>query len=150
MLASTLFLLLISGQLQDTTAGDLIARSAAPALEPIVTAQPTPPQSLIGPPTPSPQPSRSAASPTPLSTPVKDEAATNITDDTTIQAAIDQKFQDNADLSSFGITLTVSGGTVTLVGTAPSDEVKGKIEKLVRTVKGVKLVDNQIVVVSAT
>ena len=149
-LATTLLLLLISGQLQDTTAGNLIARSAAPALEPIVTASPTPGQSLIGSPTPSPQTSRATASPTPSSTPAENEAATSVTDDATIQAAIEKKFQDNADLSSLGITVTISGGTVTMVGTVPSDEVKEKIEKLVRTVKGVKQVDSQIVVVSGT
>jgi DNA-binding transcriptional ArsR family regulator len=40
-LATTLLLLLISGQLHDTTAGTLIARSAAPLLEPLGLSQPT-------------------------------------------------------------------------------------------------------------
>ena len=145
-LATTLFLLLLSGQLYDTTAGNLIARSAAPAPEPIVTGQPTPEQSLLGSRTASPQPSRSAASPTLSPAAAENETATSVTDDTTIQAALDKRFQDNTDLSLSGITATISNGTVTLVGTVPSDEVKEKIEKLVRTVKGVKHVDNQIVV----
>ena len=147
-LATTLFLLLISGQLHDTTAENLIAQSPAPASSPIVAAQPTPTpeQSLIGHATPSPQPSRSAASPGPA----ESETTANAPDDAAIQAAIEKKLQDNADLSSFGITITISGGTVTVVGTVPSDEAKEKIEKLVRAVKGVKQVDNQIVVVSGT
>lgn len=149
-LATTLLLLLISGQLHDTTAGNVIARSTAPALEPIVTGQPIPEQSLISHPTPSPQPTRAAASPTPTATPAENDATNNVADDTTIQAAIDKKLQDNADLLSFGITATISDGTVTVVGTVPSDEVKEKIEKLIRTVKGVKQVDNQIVVISGT
>jgi len=145
-LATTLFLLLISGQIYDTTAGTLIARSAASAPESKVTGQPTPDQSLLGHPTHSPPPSRSAGSPTPSPAAAEEETSTSDTDDTKIQAALDKKFQDNADLS--GITATISGGTVTLVGTVPSDEAKEKIEKLVRTVKGVKHVDNQIAVLS--
>lgn len=143
-LATTLLLLLISGQLHDTTAGSLIARSPAPALDTIVTGQPTPEQSLIGHPTPSPQASRAAASPTPADL----DNDTNVTDDTTIKAAIDKKLQDIAELLSYGLTITISRGTVTVVGTVPSDEVKEKIEKLVRAVKGVKQVDNQMVVVN--
>jgi hypothetical protein len=146
-LATTLLLLLISGQLHDTTAGTLIARSAAPAL-PLATAQPTPEQSSISHPLSSPQFSSSPASPRPTASTEENEATANLSDDSTIQATIDSKLQDNADLSSFGLTVTISGGAVTMVGTVPSDEVKTKIEKLVRAVKGVKHIDNQIVVVT--
>lgn len=143
-LATTLLLLLISGQLQDTTAGNLIARSAPPALG---TTQPTSAQWLPVPPTPSPQPSRSAASPTP--SPIPTETASDITDDATVKVAIDKKLQDNPDLSPFSITFAINDGSVTLDGIVPSDELRAKIEKLVRTVRGVKQVDNQIAVISA-
>jgi hypothetical protein len=139
-LAATVFLLIFSGQLHDTTAGSLIARSPAPAYDPIVTAQPSPAQSLIDHPTPSPQTSRPPASPSPT----EDSSPA---DDTTIQATIDKKIQDSADLA-YPITVAVSSGSVTLDGTVPSKEVKERIEKLVRTVRGVKQVDNQIVVIS--
>ena len=146
-LVTTLFLLLISGQIHDTTAGSLIARSAAPV---VINGQPTPEPSLPGHPSPSPspsaQPTRSATSPTPAIT--ENEPVTDGTDDAMIQAAIDKRLQNNGALASSDITATVTDGKVTLVGTVPSDEVKEKIEKLVRAVKGVKQIDNQIVVVS--
>ena len=148
-LVTTLFLLLISGQIHDTTAGSLIARSAAPV---VINGQPTPEPSLPGHPSPSPspstQPTRSATSPAPTPTITENEPVTNATDDATIQAAIDKRLQNNGALSSSDITATVTDGKVTLVGTVSSDEVKEKIEKLVRGVKGVKQIDNQIVVVS--
>lgn len=147
-LATTLLLLLISSQLHDTTAGTLIARSAAPALDPIVTAQATPEQSPISHLTPSPPASRATASPTAAVSASENDATTNVADDTAIKAAIDKKLQDIAELSPYAITITIDRGSVTVVGTVPSDEVKEKIEKLVRAVKGVKQVDNQIVVVS--
>jgi len=146
-LVTTLVLLLISGQLHDTTAGNLIARSAPPSPS-SGAAQPSPEQSLLGPPTPSPQPSRFAASPSPTPSAAESETATAVIDDSTIQAAIDRKFQESGDFSSYGLTVTISGGTVTVVGTVPSEEVKEKIEKLLRNVKGVKRVENQIVVIS--
>lgn len=147
-LATTLLLLLISGQLHDTTAGTLIARSAAPLLEPLGLSQPTPEQSSISHPTPSPQFTSSPASPKQTASTGENQATASVTDDSTIQAIIDSKLQDNAEFSAFSITATVNDGTVTVVGTVPSDEIKTKIEKLIRAVKGVKLIDNQIVVVS--
>src|SRR4030095_3282877 len=138
--ATTLFLLLLSGQLSDTTSGTLIARSAPPALS-LYNASPSPLTSPAGP-TPTPQVRHEdAASPSPAPSAAESETAP---DDSTIQAAIDRKFQDSGDLGSYGLTVTISDGVVTVVGTVPSDEVKGKVERLIKSVKGVKRVDNQI------
>lgn len=144
-LATTLFLLLISGQLHDTTAGDMIAQSPAPVSGPMITGQPTPEPSSLVHSTPSPLLTRPAASPSPA--PTENENAANVTDDATIQAAIDKKLQDNADVSSLNITATVNAGKVVVVGSVPSDELKEKVEKLLRSIKGVQQVDNQIAVV---
>lgn len=133
---TTVLLLAVSGQIHDTTAENLISGSPAPLLlapQPLASATPTP------------QASRSLATPTtenPASTPVATP------DDTEVQAAIDKKLGDDTSLSQLGITATVTDGTVILVGTAPSDEMRGKVEKLVHSVKGVKKIDNQIVVIS--
>ncbi len=136
-LLTTVLLLAISGQLSDTTSANLLGASPAPVLP--VTALPQ----LS--PTPSPQTTHAAAtsaaekpSPIPVSTP----------DDSEVQAAIDTKLDSDASLAQLGITATVNNGNVVLVGTAPSDEMKGKVERLVRAVKGVRQVDNQIVVIS--
>lgn len=67
-------------------------------------------------------------------------------DDSTIQAAIDKKFSDDPALSALGITATVANGKVTLIGTVHSTVDKNRVERVVRNVKGVKSVDNQITV----
>jgi hypothetical protein len=68
------------------------------------------------------------------------------TDDTTIQSAIDKKMAEDATLSTVGVSITVSDGKVTLIGTVDSQALKNQVERLVKTVKGVRTVDNQIIV----
>jgi hyperosmotically inducible periplasmic protein len=143
-LATTMLLLLISNQVQDTTAGDLISRSAAPMQA--IPASPTPQPSMAAHESPGIQPTRAPATPSP--TAVATPQAAGTPDDEAIQAAIERKLRDDPKLSALGITATVTNGKVTLEGTAPSDEMKDQAERLVRTVKGVKQVDNQIVVIS--
>ena len=70
--------------------------------------------------------------------------ATNPNDDSSIQAAIDKQLTDDSTLSTLGITATVMNGKVTLMGTVKTDSLKNQVEKVVRRVKGVKAVDNQI------
>ena len=70
-------------------------------------------------------------------------------DDGAIQAAIAKSLQKDPTLSALGIIATVTGGRVTLTGTVRDVQLKDKAERLARTVKGVKAVDNQIVVISA-
>jgi osmotically-inducible protein OsmY len=72
----------------------------------------------------------------------------DITDDTAIQAEIDKRIADDPNLSKLDVTATVTNGRVILVGTVPTNELKSRIEKLARAVKGVKEVDNQIAAVS--
>lgn len=144
---TTVLLLAISGQIRDTTTAGLSAQSASPLAGGIYV-QPTPQSSLVMP-TPTSQPTRSEATPSPeAETETETPAPVATPDDVGIQAALDQKLGADASLSALGITATVNDGKVILVGTAPSDEMKGKIEKLVRSIKGVKQIDNQIVVIS--
>jgi hypothetical protein len=144
---TTVLLLAISGQIRDTTGAGLLAQSTAPLPEKTAV-RPSPQSSPVfshGDASPAAQPSRALATPTPEEpAPV----AAGATDDTAIQAAVDKKLQDEPRLSALGITATVTEGKVMLVGTAPSDEMKAQVEKLVRAIKGVKQVDNQIVVIS--
>jgi len=67
-------------------------------------------------------------------------------DDSTIQAAIDKKFSDDSKLSALGVTTMVIDGKATLTGSVQSAADKSLAEKAVRSVKGVKSVDNQIIV----
>lgn len=67
-------------------------------------------------------------------------------DDSTIQSEIDKRILDDPNLSTLGVTVSVISGKATLIGTVKSEVVKSQFERLVRAVKGVKEVDNQIIV----
>lgn len=71
---------------------------------------------------------------------------TNI--DSTIQAAIDKKLADDPEISTLGITASVLDSKVMLMGTVKTEELKTRIERMVKQIKGVKSVDNQISVIS--
>lgn len=73
-------------------------------------------------------------------------AAPNVPDDSAIQAEVDKRLQKDSTLSTLGITVSVINGKALLVGTVNSDQLKKQAEKLVMSVKGVKGVDNQIIV----
>jgi len=68
--------------------------------------------------------------------------------DSTIQAAVDKKLSDDPELSQLGITASVVNGKVMLIGTVKTEALKAQIEKMVKQVKGVKAVDNQISVIA--
>jgi hypothetical protein len=75
-------------------------------------------------------------------------ATDNMSMDSTIQAAVDKKLSDDPAISPLGITASVLNGKVMLLGTVKSEAVKAQIEKMVKQVKGVKEVDNQISVIA--
>jgi len=66
--------------------------------------------------------------------------------DSTIQAAIDKRLTEDPTFSTLGITATVIDGKVMLLGTVKTAELKTQVERMVRQIKGVKEVDNQITV----
>jgi hypothetical protein len=68
--------------------------------------------------------------------------------DSTIQAAVDKKLADDPEISTLGITATVLNGKVMLIGTVKTEELKTRIERMVRQIKGVKNIDNQISVIA--
>lgn len=69
-----------------------------------------------------------------------------VPDDSGVQTAVDKKLNDDPQLSSLGITATVVNGKVTLLGMVHSQAEKSQVERAVRSVKGVKSIDNQITV----
>jgi len=70
----------------------------------------------------------------------------NAPDDSGVQAAVDKKLNDDPHLSALGITATVINGKVTLLGMVHSQAEKSQVERAVRSVKGVKSIDNQITI----
>ena len=68
--------------------------------------------------------------------------------DSTIQTAVDKRISDDPEISTLGITASVLNGKVMLVGTVKTEELKTRIERMVKQVEGVKEVDNQITVLA--
>jgi hypothetical protein len=62
-----------------------------------------------------------------------------------IQLAIDKKLADDPVLSGLGVTATVLDGKVTLTGTVKDETLKTQVERAIRSIRGVRQVDNQIV-----
>jgi hypothetical protein len=74
--------------------------------------------------------------------------AESVNMDSTIQTAVDKRISDDPEISTLGITASVLNGKVMLVGTVKTEELKTRIERMVKQVKGVKEVDNQITVLA--
>ena len=71
-------------------------------------------------------------------------------DDATIQAEIEKTIAGDSNLSALDLSTIVEAGKVTLAGSVSSTELKQRVEKAVRSVKGVVSVDNQLVITAAT
>ena len=74
--------------------------------------------------------------------------AQSVNMDSTIQSAVDKKISDDPEISTLGITASVIDGKATLIGTVKTEALKTQVERLVKSVKGVKSVDNQISVIA--
>ena len=72
------------------------------------------------------------------------QTAANV--DTNIQTQIDKRLNNDPTFSSLGVTATVLDAKVTLLGTVKTQELKDQVERMVKQIKGVKSVDNQITV----
>ena len=66
--------------------------------------------------------------------------------DSTIQAAVDKRLADDPAFSTLGITASVINGKAMLSGTVSTATLKADIERAVKQIKGVKAVDNMIIV----
>lgn len=70
----------------------------------------------------------------------------NVMDDSTMQELASKRLADESDLSA--ISVSVLDGKATLRGTVDAANLKSKAEKIVRSVRGVKSVENTITVSS--
>jgi hypothetical protein len=77
-------------------------------------------------------------------------STSTVNDDSFIQVGVDKKLNSDSTLSSAGIVSMVTEGKVTLTGMVDSPDQKSRAERLVRSVKGVKSVDNQIQISGST
>lgn len=155
-LVTILFLFILNRQNNDTAVNANVRTTettATPLQQPVIVQQPAPVQQQQ-PPIIIQQPATTTTSQPPViinqpaTTTTSSDATSRPggTDDSTIQSAIDKKMAEDATLSTVAVTATVSGGKVTLIGTADTRAIKDQAERLVKSIKGVKSVDNQIVV----
>jgi hypothetical protein len=116
-----------------------------------VVQQPAPvqqPPVIIQQPAPATQPAPIIVTPPAGGTTASSAPAEPANMDSTIQAAVDKKLSDDTEISTLGITASVLNGKVMLMGTVKTAEMKTRVERMVKQVKGVKEVDNQISVIA--
>lgn len=144
-LVAILMLFLMSGQSTDPANDNLAAQQSAPPQTTIVQqpAQQQPPV-IIQQPAPAPQ-----QAPIIVNQPATTGGSTaSGSDDSNIQREIEKRIADDPNVSTLGIMVTVLNGKATLLGTVKSDLLRSQIERLIRAVRGVKEIDNQITVSS--
>jgi hypothetical protein len=130
------------------------ANLAAQQQPPTVVQQPAPAQQppvIIQQPAPATQPAPVIVTPPAggsTSSSASTTTAESVNMDSTIQDAVDKRLADDPELSTLGITASVLNGKVMLIGTVKTEALKAQAEKVVKQVKGVKSVDNQISVIA--
>jgi len=151
-LITIVVLFLMNGQNADATNANLAAQQQAAqqqaAQQPVIVQQPAQQQQ---PPVIIQQPAPAANQPPVIiNQPAAsgNSAPVNTSNDGAVQTAIDKKMSDDPTLSALGVTTTVLDGKVTLTGTVKSEALKSQVDRTIRGIKGVKQVDNQIVVVA--
>src|SRR5882724_7972643 len=130
-LVTILVLLLMNNQSTDSVNANIAAQQPTPVPQTTIIQQPAP-----------------VTQPAPIivTPPASSGGTSTGTDDSAIQADIDKRIADDPTLSTLGITASVLNGKVLLIGTVKSEALKAQVERMVKSVKGVKSVDNQITV----
>lgn len=146
-LVTILFLFLMNRQTEDTTNANVSIASQPTPLPQTTIVEQAPPQQqppiIIQQPAPATQPAPIIVQQPATSS---GESRPSGPDDSTIQSNIQKRFSDDQTLASLGLTALVIDGKVTLTGTVKTEALKRQIEKLVREVRGVRGIDNQILV----
>ncbi|HEX8706668.1 MAG TPA: BON domain-containing protein [Pyrinomonadaceae bacterium] len=158
-LVTLLFLFLMNRQSDTATETNTNVRTTTttaptplPQQQPVIIQQPMqqqPPSVIVQQPATTTQPPvviEQPSSPAATSPATTQSGRATGTDDTSIQSSIDKRMAEDATLSTIGVTTTVINGKVTLIGTVETEALKNRVEKLVRAIKGVRDVDNQIIV----
>jgi hypothetical protein len=141
-LVTILVLFLMSGQTTDTANDNLAAQQTAPPPTTIVQqpAQQQPPVIIQQ------APAAPQQAPIIVTQPAAGGSTSSGSNDAAIQIEIDKKILEDPTFAPLGITVSVLDGKATLIGTVKSANLKSQFEKMIWNVKGVKQVDNQIIV----
>jgi hypothetical protein len=119
-----------------------------PTQQPTIIQQPAPAQQppvIVQQPAPATQPAPIIVTP-PAGGSTSSAATESINVDSAIQLAIDKRLTEDPAFSSLGITASVINQKVMLVGTVKTEALKADLERMVKQIRGVKAVDNQIIV----
>jgi hypothetical protein len=149
VVAIALITMLVLFWISSQPATDNVAATQPPPTT--VVQQPAPvqqPPVIVQQPAPATQPAPIVVTPPAGGTTASTVPAESVNMDSTIQAAVDKKLSDDTEISTLGITASVLNGKVMLLGTVKTAELKTRIERMVKQVKGVKEVDNQISVIA--
>jgi hypothetical protein len=149
VVAIALIPMLVLFWISSQPATDNVAATQPP--QTTVVQQPAPvqqPPVIVQQPAPATQPAPIVVTPPAGGTTASTVPAESVNMDSTIQAAVDKKLSDDTEISTLGITASVLNGKVMLLGTVKTAELKTRIERMVKQVKGVKEVDNQISVIA--
>lgn len=139
----TIVVLFLMNGPTETTNANLTETQPATQQPPVIVQQPAPQQQ---PPVIIQQPAPAGQAPVIIQqAPSAGGTAPAVSQDGSIQAAIDKKLADDPNLSSLGIIATVLDGKVTITGTVKSEALKLQVERAIRAISGVRQVDNQIV-----
>ena len=141
-LVTIIVLLLMNNQANEDINANLAAQAAQ-----------QPPQTIVQQPAPQQQPPVIIQQPAPAQAPIiiTQPAATggstsSGSNDSAIEMEIDRRINIDPTYSTLGLTVTVIDGKATVMGTVKSDSLKSQVEKMIRSVKGVKDIDNQLTV----
>lgn len=152
-LVTLLFLFILNRQQDTVTEVNANVRASSaptPVQQPVIIEQAPQPQTPIiiqQPATTTTQPPVIIEQPAPAAAPPAASAGTGGVDkDAAIQSEIDKRMAEDANLSTLGVTATVLDGKVTLIGTVETPAQKSQVERVVKSVKGVRSVDNQVIV----
>lgn len=140
-------LLLLMMNRQSSENANLAAQQAAQqqpaAQQPVIVQQPAPQQQPVI----VQQPGVAPAQPPIVVNPATGgSTASSASDDLSIQTEVEKRFHNDSVFSTLDMTISVVNGKAMLVGTVNSEQLKKQAEKLALSVKGVKSVDNQIIV----
>jgi len=143
-LITIVVLFLMNGQTTNDNVNATVAQQPA-AQQPVIVQQPAQqqPPVIIQQPAPA-----TAPAPVIVNQPATGAAPANASHDGEVQIAVDKKITDDPTLSTLGLTTTVLDGKVTVTGTVKSEAIKSQVDRALRAIKGVKQVDNQLVVLS--
>ena len=108
---------------------------------------PTSSRILRSSPTPTPNPTTATATPSETVEPTGETAPV---DDAAIQNQIERAARSDPSLANLDVSTIVEGGRVTIVGSVPSLELKQRVERTIRAIRGVVAIDNQLVVIETT